>query len=42
MGLTISSVGKKVLENNFEELKKKSKYTIALAGNPNVRKKYNF
>ena len=38
MGLTKSSTGTKVLESNIHELKKKCKYTIALAGNPNVGK----
>ena len=38
MGLTKSSTATKVLESNIHELKKKCKYTIALAGNPNVGK----
>ena len=42
MGLTVSSVGQKVLEDNFENLKEKCNYTIALAGNPNVREEYYF
>lgn len=38
MGLTKSSTGSKLLENNFEKLQKDCKYTIAIAGNPNVGK----
>lgn len=38
MGLTNSSTGSNLLNKNFEELRKKSSYTIALAGNPNVGK----
>lgn len=38
MGLTNSSTGNGLLHENFEELRKKSSYTIALAGNPNVGK----
>ena len=38
MGLTKSSTGTKVLEDNIYELKEKCKYTVALAGNPNVGK----
>lgn len=38
MGLTASSTGSKLLQNDIEELKKKCDYTIAIAGNPNVGK----
>lgn len=38
MGLTNSSTGSNLLNKNFEELRKKTSYTIALAGNPNVGK----
>ncbi len=38
MGLTNSSTGSKLLNEEFEKLKEKSDYTIALAGNPNVGK----
>jgi len=38
MGLTKSSTGNKVLEDNFDILRKNSDYTIAIAGNPNVGK----
>lgn len=38
MGLTKSSTGTRLLENNFQDLKNKSGYTVALAGNPNVGK----
>lgn len=38
MGLTGSSVGKKILKNNIENQKKNCDYTIAIAGNPNVGK----
>ena len=38
MGLTKSSTGNKVLEDNFDNLRKSSNYTIAIAGNPNVGK----
>lgn len=38
MGLTKSSTGGNVLENNFDNLKKEANYTIAIAGNPNVGK----
>ena len=37
MGLTSSSTGTNLLNDNFENLKKKADFTIALAGNPNVR-----
>ncbi len=39
MGLTASSTGTDLLNNDFNNLKKNCKYTIAIAGNPNVRKK---
>lgn len=42
MGLTASSTGSKLLQNEVEELKQKCDYTIAIAGNPNVRKIYYF
>lgn len=38
MGLTKSSTGSKVLEDNFSNLRNNSDYTIAIAGNPNVGK----
>lgn len=38
MGLTKSSTGSKLLENDLEFLRKSSDFTIALAGNPNVGK----
>lgn len=38
MGLTSSSTGTKVLNENFSLLKEKCDYTIAIAGNPNVGK----
>lgn len=38
MGLTSISTGIKLLNDNFELLKKDSDYVIALAGNPNVGK----
>ena len=38
MGLTKSSTGNKILEDNFTNLKNKSDYIIAIAGNPNVGK----
>ena len=38
MGLTSSSTGSKLLENDIEVLKNKCDYTIAIAGNPNVGK----
>lgn len=41
LGLTASSTGSKLLQNDIEELKEKCDYTIAIAGNPNVRKIYN-
>ena len=41
MGLTASSTGNQILTDEIEELKKHSDFTIALCGNPNVRKKHN-
>ena len=38
MGLTKSSTGSKVLENDFAKLKNNSNYVVAIAGNPNVGK----
>ena len=38
MGLTKSSTGTHLLENNYKKIKNKDGYTIALAGNPNVGK----
>lgn len=38
MGLTSSSTGTKLLDNNIEALKSKCDFTIAIAGNPNVGK----
>ena len=38
MGLTKSSTGTQLLNNDFKKLKNKNGYTIALAGNPNVGK----
>ena len=38
MGLTKSSTGTQLLENDFKNFKNKNGYTIALAGNPNVGK----
>lgn len=38
MGLTKSSTGTRLLEDDFKNLKNKNGYTIALAGNPNVGK----
>ena len=38
MGLTNTSTGKKVLDEDIEKLKKDCDYTIAIAGNPNVGK----
>lgn len=38
MGLTSKSMGTKLLNEEVENLKKEAKYTIAIAGNPNVRK----
>ena len=42
MGLTASSTGNKLLQKKMEKTKEKCDYSIAIAGNPNVRKIYNF
>lgn len=38
MGLTRNSTGTELLNDNFEVLKDKCDFTIALSGNPNVGK----
>lgn len=38
MGLTANSTGKKLLGGNLKNNKQVCDYTIAIAGNPNVRK----
>ena len=38
MGLTSTSTGIKLLNDDFEILKNNSDYVVALAGNPNVGK----
>ena len=38
MGLTNSSTGSKLLDDDIENIKKSCNYTIAIAGNPNVGK----
>lgn len=38
MGLTLRSTGKSILNKNISSMSKKSDYTIAIAGNPNVGK----
>ena len=38
MGLTSTSTGNKLLDDNIEVIKNKCDYTIAIAGNPNVGK----
>ncbi len=38
MGLTKSSTGSNLLENDFKNSKNQNDFTIALAGNPNVGK----
>ena len=38
MGLTKSSTGSRLLEDDFSHLKNENGFTIALAGNPNVGK----
>ena len=38
LGLTSSSVGRKILKNDIEKLKEKCDYIVAIAGNPNVGK----
>lgn len=42
MGLTANSTGKKLLEKDLEKRKENCTYTVAIAGNPNVRKIYYF
>ena len=42
MGLTSSSTGTNLLNDDFLEIQKKCNFTVALAGNPNVRKKHHF
>ena len=42
MGLTSSSTGTKLLNDDLLELQSNCDFTVALAGNPNVRKKYCF
>lgn len=42
MGLTASSTGSKLLEKNIDKIREKCDYSIAIAGNPNVRKINNF
>lgn len=41
MGLTSSSTGTNLLDDNIIQMKEKCEYTIAIAGNPNVRKIYH-
>jgi ferrous iron transport protein B len=38
VGLTSSSTGINLLNNNFQSLKDTCDYTVAIAGNPNVGK----
>ena len=38
MGLTSTSTGKSVLNEDIETIKKQCDFTIAIAGNPNVGK----
>lgn len=38
MGLTVSSTGSGLLNDEFENLKKACDFTVAFAGNPNVGK----
>ena len=40
MGLTTSSTGNNLLQNKKKVFNKECDYTIAVAGNPNVRKIY--
>lgn len=40
MGLTASSTGSKLLQNDLEKIKQKCDYSVAIAGNPNVREVY--
>ena len=37
MGLTSTSTGSKLLQNDIEKMKEKYDYVVAIAGNPNVR-----
>lgn len=37
MGLTSSSTGNTLYNDNFNNLKAKTDFTVALCGNPNVR-----
>lgn len=41
MGLTASSTGTNLLDDDIIQMKEKCEYTVAIAGNPNVRKIYN-
>ena len=38
MGLTSSSTGNTIFNDNFKDLKQEADFTVALSGNPNVRK----
>lgn len=38
LGLTGSSTGKRLLNEDYEKTKQKCNYTVAIAGNPNVGK----
>lgn len=38
LGLTGSSTGKKILNEDIEKIKQNCNYTVAIAGNPNVGK----
>ena len=38
MGLSVSSTGSSLLNDEFENLKKNCDFTVAFAGNPNVGK----
>ena len=38
LGLTGSSTGKRLLNEDMEKIKQKCNYTVAIAGNPNVGK----
>lgn len=42
MGLTSSSTGKKISNENLKNTKEKTDYMVALSGNPNVRKIKHF
>lgn len=42
MGLTSTSMGSNLLDEDIMQMKQKCEYTVAIAGNPNVRKIYNF